>query len=282
MKAADFAYRRPADLAGALAVLSAEGDEVAPLAGGQSLMPMMNFRVAQPAVLLDLADVAELRGVTAGPEGLRIGAMTRYAQLATNPLVMQGAPLIGLALPHIAHAAVRNRGTIGGSVALADPAAEMPALLLAMGARIELVSSGASRVVAADDFFLGLYETARTPDELVAAIHIPADAGQRRAGFYELARRHGDYAMAGVAITAGGGAGDAFTNPRIAFFGVSDRALRAHRAEAALAGQMAEGAALAAAVDALSELPINGDLHTPPEMKLKLAGVVLRRALAGM
>lgn len=282
MKAADFAYRRPADLAGALAVLSAEGDEVAPLAGGQSLMPMMNFRVAQPAVLLDLADVAELRGVTAGPEGLRIGAMTRYAQLATNPLVMQGAPLIGMALPHIAHAAVRNRGTIGGSVALADPAAEMPALLLAMGARIELVSSGASRVVAADDFFLGLYETARTPDELVAAIHIPADAGQRRAGFYELARRHGDYAMAGVAITAGGPTGQALDAPRIAFFGVSDRALRAHRAEAALAGQMAEAAALAAAVDALSELPINGDLHTPPEMKLKLAGVVLRRALAGM
>jgi aerobic carbon-monoxide dehydrogenase medium subunit len=282
MKAADFAYRRPADLAGALAVLSAEGDEVAPLAGGQSLMPMMNFRVAQPAVLLDLADVAELRGVTAGPEGLRIGAMTRYAQLATNPLVMQGAPLIGLALPHIAHAAVRNRGTIGGSVALADPAAEMPALLLAMGARIELVSSGASRVVAADDFFLGLYETARAPDELVAAIHIPADAGQRRAGFYELARRHGDYAMAGVAITAGGAKGQALDAPRIAFFGVSDRALRAPRAEAALAGQMAEGAALAAAVDALSDLPINGDLHTPPEMKLKLAGVVLRRALAGM
>lgn len=282
MKAADFAYRRPADLAGALAVLSAEGDEVAPLAGGQSLMPMMNFRVAQPAVLLDLADVAELRGVTAGPEGLRIGAMTRYAQLAANPLVMQGAPLIGLALPHIAHAAVRNRGTIGGSVALADPAAEMPALLLAMGASIELVSAKGGRVVAADDFFLGLYETARVPDELVAAIHIPADAGQRRTGFYELARRHGDYAMAGVAITAGGGAGDAFTNPRIAFFGVSDRALRAPRAETALAGQMAEGAALAEAVDALSELPINGDLHTPPEMKLKLAGVVLRRALAGM
>lgn len=282
MKAADFAYRRPADLAGALTILSSEGGDIAPLAGGQSLMPMMNFRVAQPTMLLDLADVAELRGVTAGADGLRIGAMTRYAELAANPLVAQGAPLIGMALPHIAHAAVRNRGTIGGSVALADPAAEMPALLLAMGAHIELVSAKGGRVVAADDFFLGLYETARTPDELVAAIHIPADAGQRRAGFYELARRHGDYAMAGVAITAGGGPGDPFTNPRIAFFGVSDRALRAHRAEAALAGQMADGAALAAAVEALSDLPINGDLHTPPEMKLKLAGVVLRRALAGM
>ena len=282
MKAADFAYRRPADLAGALAVLSAQGDEVAPLAGGQSLMPMMNFRVAQPAVLLDLADVAELRGVTAGPEGLRIGAMTRYAELAANPLVIQGAPLIGLALPHIAHAAVRNRGTIGGSVALADPAAEMPALLLAMGARIELVSAKGGRIVAADDFFLGLYETARTPDELVAAIHIPADAALRRAGFYELARRHGDYAMAGVAITAGGATGQALANPRIAFFGISDRALRTEAAEAALAGQIAEGGALAAAVEALSDLPINGDLHTPPDVKLKLAGVVLRRALAGM
>jgi carbon-monoxide dehydrogenase medium subunit len=122
MKAADFAYRRPADLAGALAILSTQEGDIAPLAGGQSLMPMMNFRVAQPTMLLDLADIAELRGVTAGADGLRIGAMTRYAELAANPLVLQGAPLIGLALPHIAHAAVRNRGTIGGSVALADPA----------------------------------------------------------------------------------------------------------------------------------------------------------------
>ena len=117
MKAADFAYRRPADLADALAILSAEEGDIAPLAGGQSLMPMMNFRIAQPTMLLDLADVAELRGVTAGPHGLRIGAMTRYVQLAADPLVTQGAPLIGLALPHIAHAAIRNRGTIGGSVA---------------------------------------------------------------------------------------------------------------------------------------------------------------------
>lgn len=282
MKAADFAYRRPADLAGALAILSTEGEDIAPLAGGQSLMPMMNFRVAQPAVLLDLADLAELRGVSLDADGLRIGAMTRYAELAKDPLVAQIAPLIGMALPHIAHAAVRNRGTIGGSVALADPAAEMPALLLAMAARIELVSAKGRRVVAAEDFFLGLYETARSPDELVAAIHIPTDAGQRRAGFYELARRHGDYAMAGVAVTACGGPGDALTSPRIAFFGVSDRAMRAHRAEAALAGQRADAETLSAAVEALSDLPVNGDLQTPPQMKLKLAGVVLRRALVGI
>lgn len=282
MKAADFAYRRPADLAGALAILSSGEGDIAPLAGGQSLMPMMNFRVAQPTMLLDLADVAELRGVTAGADGLRIGAMTRYVDLAADPLVAQAAPLIGMALPHIAHAAVRNRGTIGGSVALADPAAEMPALLLAMGASVELASSTGTRVVAADDFFLGLYETARAADELVAAIHIPADAATRRAGFYELARRHGDYAMAGVAVTAGGAKGSALEQPRIAFFGVSDRALRAPRAEAALAGQMPDGAALTEAVAALSDLPINGDLHNPVDVKLKLAGVVLRRALAGM
>lgn len=282
MKAADFAYRRPADLAGALAILSSEGENAAPLAGGQSLMPMMNFRVAQPEILLDLADIAELRGISAGPDGLRIGAMTRYAALAADDRIAKGAPLIGLALPHIAHAAIRNRGTIGGSVALADPAAEMPALLLAMGARIELASAKGGRMVAADDFFLGLYETARTPDELVAAIHIPADAAERRVGFYELARRHGDYAMAGVAITAGGAKGQAFEAPRIAFFGISDRALRAKLAEAALAGQSAQGEALQAAVAGLSGLPINGDLHSPADVKLKLAGVVLRRALAGM
>lgn len=282
MKAADFAYRRPADLADALAILSAEEGDIAPLAGGQSLMPMMNFRIAQPTMLLDLADVAELRGVTAGPDGLRIGAMTRYVQLAADPLVTQGAPLIGLALPHIAHAAIRNRGTIGGSVALADPAAEMPALLLAMAARIELVSLSGRRVVAADDFFLGLYETARAPDELVAAIHIPADASRRRVGFYELARRHGDYAMAGVALTAGGATGQPLASPRIAFFGLSDRALRATGAEAALKDAQPAGDTLGAAVDSLSALPINGDLHAPPDVKLKLAGVVLRRALAGM
>lgn len=282
MKAADFAYRRPADLAGALAVLSEEGAEVAPLAGGQSLMPMMNFRVAQPEMVLDLADVAELRGIREDGDDLWIGAMTRYAELAADPLVAKTAPLIGMALPHIAHAAVRNRGTIGGSVALADPAAEMPALLLAMGARIELRSARAARSVAADEFFLGLYETARAPDELVVAIRIPKAAASRRAGFHELARRHGDYAMAGVAITAGGETGTGLADPRIAFFGVSDRALRATRAEAVLAGHMAGSEAVQAAIAALSELPIDGDLQTPPEMKLKLAGVVLRRALAGM
>ena len=265
MKAPDFRYERPDTLDAALALL-ADGD-AAPLAGGQSLMPMMNFRLAAPEMLVDLNALDGLAGVSVADGWLEIGAMTRWRALEQSAEVARHAPLIGRALPHIAHPAIRNRGTIGGSVALADPAAEIPAVLLALGAEVELAQVGGRRHVAVDDFFLGHYETARRPGELVVAVRVPV-AGQGRFGFCELARRHGDYAMAGACVAAGEGV-------RLAFFGIAGRPVRVAAAEAALAAEDVE-----AAVAALAGLEVEGDLHAGAATKRHLAGVVLRRAWA--
>ena len=270
MKAPAFDYARPGTLAEALALMGDDAREVAALAGGQSLMPMMNFRLAAPEALIDLGAITDLRGITEADGRVRIGAMTRYADIAAHPGLAEKLPLVAKALPHVAHPAIRNRGTLGGSVALADPAAEMPAVLLALGATIHLAGTSGERAVDAGDFFLGLYETAREPGELVTAIEIPAALPGQGFGFHELARRHGDYAMAGVTVAR-------TPDPRIAFFAVSDRAIRANGAEAILA---ADPAAIDAAVAALDEIDFAGDLNGGPEMKRHLAGVVLRRAWA--
>lgn len=269
MKAADFRYERPADLAAALALMGDTERDVAALAGGQSLMPMMNFRVAQPDVLVDLAGVEEMRGISLADGRARIGAMTRYAEIERHATLLAAVPLMARALPFIAHSAIRNRGTLGGSVGLADPAAEMPAVLCALGAEVVVAGAGGERRVAADDFFLGAYETALEPGELIVALDIPVARAGDRFGFHEVARRHGDYAMAGVAIARADGAA-----PRIAFFAISDRPIRATAAEEALA----EGAGLDAAITKLSDLPAEADLNASEPMKRHLAGVVLRRA----
>ncbi len=280
MKAAEFAYERPKTVTEALALLADPEREATPLAGGQSLMPMMNFRMAQPELLVDLGGLDELCGIVETDGGLRIGAMTRYADLAASPLIATHAPLIALALPHIAHAAIRNRGTIGGSCALADPAAEMPALMLALDAQITLLGAEGGRVIPAQEFFLGMYETALEPGELVVAIKIPSPAPDRRFGFYELARRHGDYAMAGVAVAASGQPG---TDYRIAFFSIGERAIRATAAEAALDGLDPGSAGTDAVIaDALAEIEFAADLNASAETKRHLAAVVLKRALKGM
>ena len=266
MKAASFRYERPGDLDSALALIA--GEDAVALAGGQSLMPMMNFRLARPEVLVDLNRIDGLAGVEDTGDTLRIGAMTRYADLGRSEAVATHAPLIRRALPHIAHAAIRNRGTIGGSVALADPAAEMPALLIAMNARIGLRSASGARDVAAEDFFLGIYETARQEDELVTEIIVPKAQGTK-AGFYELARRHGDYAMAGCALMAG-------DDVRLSLFAVADRALRVPDAEAALTAGDLDGA-----VSALAGVAFDADPNADEATKRHLAGVVLRRAWEG-
>lgn len=275
MKAADFLYERPGSLAEAFTFLENEDLDATPLAGGQSLMPMMNFRLAAPGMLVDLSGLDDLKGIVEHNGGLRIGAMTRYVDLAASEVLAERAPLIAMALPHIAHAAVRNRGTIGGSVALADPAAEMPALLLALDAEITVQSSAGSKTHAATDFFLGMYETALEEGELVTAITIPARAPDRRFAFYELARRHGDYAMAGVAVSA---SGDPATDHRVAYFSVSDRALRATAVEAALDA----GDTIDDVIGALGDLPFAGDLNAEIATKQHLSGVVLKRALKGL
>lgn len=263
MKAAEFYYERPETLEDVLALLS---DDAIPLAGGQSLMPMMNFRMARPEILIDLNRVAGLSGIADEGTDLRIGAMTRYVDLMSSDLIRAHVPLFGLALPHIAHAAIRNRGTIGGSLALADSAAEMPALLLTLGGTICVQSRSGAREIPADAFFLGAYETALEPDELITSVLVPKDRMQ--VGFHELARRHGDYAMVGVAISMQ-------PQIRVAFFSVSDRAERVPDAEAALPD-------LDAAVSALDAIAFLGDQNADANTKRYLAGVVLRRAVEGM
>lgn len=274
MKAPDFRYERPETLEAALALLSDQDADAAPLAGGQSLMPMMNFRVAAPDVLVDLNRIPGLDGIEEIGGVIEIGAMARYSALEASDLIAREAPLMARAIPYIAHSAIRNRGTLGGSMALADPAAEMPAVLLVLGAELVLQSAEGSRAVSCDDYFLGVYETAREPSELLTMIRVPKAAPGQAFGFHEIARRHGDYAMAGCCVSATEG----LSTVRIGFFGVADRALRAPAAEAALAGSDGGAAALDAAVDALADLPFEGDLNAGPDTKRHLAGVALRRA----
>lgn len=272
MKAPDFSYVKPGSVTEALTILADPDADAMPLAGGQSLMPMMNFRLAAPATLVDLGGIDALRGIREDGDEIRIGAMTRYADLAAAPVIAAHVPLFTMALPHIAHAAIRNRGTIGGSVSLADPAAEMPALLLALDAAIHVQGEAGTRRIAADDFFLGMYETMLDEGELVTEIAIPIRQHAQRFGFYELARRHGDYAMVGVALAT-----RADNTCRIAFFSIADRAIRATAAEAALATGN-----LTAAIAALDDLPFDGDLNAAPATKRHLAGIALKRAMEGL
>lgn len=272
MKAPDFAYERPDSVAAAVALLRAgddAGEDVMLLAGGQSLMPMMNLRMARPDRLVDLNALRDLAYVREEADHIAIGAMTRFSDLLASPTIGEHVPLFTRAIPFVAHPAIRNRGTIGGSVALADPAAEMPALLLALDGTIVLEGPGGTRKVAADDFFLGIYETDRRADELVREIRVPKGGGPF--AFHEIARRHGDYAMAGVAVALGA--------PRVALFGVSDRAVRAKGAEAALSGRDAGDPSVVAEAVAALDLAFAGDLHNSEATKRHHAGVVLKRAL---
>ncbi|MGI9421312.1 MAG: FAD binding domain-containing protein, partial [Geminicoccaceae bacterium] len=271
----------PQTLDEALTLLGEGGRDAMPLAGGQSLMPMLNFRLTEPDLLVDLNALRELSGITDDGDALVIGAMTRYAELERSDLVAQHLPLLMQALPFVAHPAIRNRGTIGGSTALADPAAEMPALLLALEATIVTASQQGERAIAARDFFLGLYETALQPGEIVKAVSIPKTVSARHFAFDELTRRHGDYAMIGLAVTAADGA--PFQDLRLAFFGIADRAIRATDAEQALNGHApGDQSARQNAMDAIAALDFDGDLHASATTKRHLAGVLLKRVLRAL
>ena len=262
MKAPRFAYARPASVAEALALLDKHKDDARVLAGGQSLVPMLNFRVAAPKVLIDINRIAALSGIKVTKTQVRIGALTRHVELERSPEIARHLPLIASAAPYIAHPAIRNRGTFGGSCALADPAAELPACALALGASFVVAGRKGERRVAAEDFFKGLYATALKPGELLLAAEFPLPKPGCKSAFGELARRHGDYAMVGVA--AHGKASDL----RVAFFGVGDRPelVQADDVEGVLAK-----------LD--TELEPRADLHASAAMKLHLARVLAGRVL---
>jgi aerobic carbon-monoxide dehydrogenase medium subunit len=277
MKAAPFAYVRASTPADVVRLMAQSGPDAVLIAGGQSLLASLAFRLSQPQVLIDIGRVDALRGVTLVGDMLRLGALTTHRELATSPLVEVHAPLLRQAAHHIAHPAIRNRGTIGGSLAYADPASELPACVIALDATIVIMGAAGERRVPAQAFFTGLFTTALAAGEFIVAVEVPTAAASGRKGtLYELARRSGDYAMAGVVITAK--VDDRRLHaPRVVFFGLGDTAVVAAHAAAALDG----AGDVAAAVGVLGkDLDPPEDQHGSTATKLHLAGVVLKRAVA--
>ena len=279
MKPAPFEYHRPTSLAATFDLLDRYGDDGRILAGGQSLVPTLNMRLVMPRAVIDINRLPGLDAIRVTPEGLVIGALARHEALEGSALVREHAPLIAAAMPHVGHAAIRTRGTLGGSLALADPAAELPACAVALDATIRVESRRGRRDVAAADFFRGIYTTALGPGEIVTEVVVPRAAPEWRSGFEELARRRGDFALAGLAArvrVAGVAVGEA----RFVFFGVGTAPVRARGAEAALAGRRADAGALAAAGRALdADLDPPGDIHGSPALRRHLAGVLLSRVI---
>jgi len=270
LKPAPFAYAKARSVAHAIELLGA--DDARLLAGGQSLIATLNMRLSHPALLIDLNGVGGLDGIVSSNGHLEIGALVRHAQAERSAELARRAPLIALAMPHIGHPAIRNRGTIGGSVAFADPAAELPACVLALDGELAIAGPQGSRAVKADDFFKGLFETALTARDVLTAIRIPAAGAETRAGFAEFARRHGDYAMVGLAASARAD-GKQLRDVRLAYFGVGSTPLRARHAEQALAAGDVEAAVRALAQD----LNPPDDVQASGTVKTHLAGVLLRR-----
>ena len=270
MKPAPFAYAKARSVAHAIELLGA--DDARLLAGGQSLIATLNMRLSHPALLIDLNGVGGLDGIVSSNGHLEIGALVRHAQAERSAELARRAPLIALAMPHIGHPAIRHRGTIGGSVAFGDPAAELPACVLALDGELAIAGPQGSRAVKADDFFKGLFETALTARDVLTAIRIPAAGAETRVGFAEFARLHGDYAMVGLAASARAD-GKQLRDVRLAYFGVGSTPLRARHAEQALAAGDVEAAVRALAQD----LNPPDDVQASGTVKTHLAGVLLRR-----
>ena len=284
MKAPDFDYTKPRSLDEVFALLAEYGDEARLLAGGQTLMATLNMRLSEPALLIDITGIDALRGIAVKDGALRIGALATHTEIESAALVAQHAPLLGMAAPHIAHRAIRNLGTLGGSIAYADPAAEWPTCALALDATVICCGADGTRRIAAADFFLDLYTTALRPGELVLACDFPLAASGERFHFDELARRHGDYAIAGLALASRFEQG-LMRRTRIALMGIATTPVRARRTEALLDGRAVDAAVIAEAASLLAEeldgaLKPVADLINSSATKRHLATVLLRRALA--
>lgn len=281
MKPAPFEFHQPRTVEEALDLLARHGPAAKPLAGGQSLIPAMNFRLARPRVLVDLNKVAELAYVRTAGDRLHVGAMTRQRVAERDAAVAAHAPLIAEAMPHVAHAQIRNRGTIGGSLAHADPAAELPSVFTALGATFTLRGRHGSRTVAAGDFYTGLFATALAPGELLVDVAIPALPPRTGHAFVEVARRHGDYALAGAAVVVTQDEKGRCCEARIALVSVGDGPVLAAKAAKALVGEAPTPAAIAEAAELAGARDIDppGDIHASAAYRRQLATVLTRRAL---
>jgi aerobic carbon-monoxide dehydrogenase medium subunit len=273
VKPAAFAYAKARSLDHAIELLGQEQARV--LAGGQSLIATLNMRLDAPRLLVDINGIAGLDRIARRNGHVEIGALARHAAAERSDAIQQHAPLIAQAMPHIGHPAIRNRGTVGGSIAFADPAAELPACLLALGGEVDIAGPQGARTVKADDFFKGLFDTALGAGDVLTAIRVPAATPVTRTGFAELARRHGDYAMVGLAASAQAD-GKGVKDVRLAFFGVGATPVRARKAEAAVASGKIDDAVAALA----EELSPTDDVQATGATKKHLAGVLLRRVVA--
>ena len=281
MKPPPFRYADPASLEEALALLARHGADARVLAGGQSLMPLLNFRLARPAHVIDVNRLDALAAIApAADGGLRLGALARQRALERSGLVRERCPLLAQALPLVGHPQIRARGTLGGSLAHADPAAELPAVMVALEARLTLRRAGGERIVAAGDFFVGLLTTALGPDELLAEIALPPWPARTGSSVREVARRHGDFALGGVAATLTLDARGRVDRARLVGFGVGPGPVRLLDAERVLAGNAPTPAVVAEAGRLASAAVDPGDdIHASAAYRRRLAGVLTTRAL---
>jgi carbon-monoxide dehydrogenase medium subunit len=279
VKASNFAYERARSVAHALERLQGLKDKAKLLAGGQSLVPTLNLRLQSPELVLDISRLGELRGITIEGTTIRIGAMTRHADLLASEPLGRACPMLPDAAAHIAHPAVRNRGTIGGSLALGDPAAELPACAVALDATIIAASVSGERRIPARSFYTGLYGTTLAANEMIVAVEVPCLAQRERDCVLKLARREGDYALIGLAARGAHAAGG-FASLALGYFAAADRPILASNAATALTRRHLEPTAIAAAVAALAaDLPDYEDLNASAAARRHLAGVLLRRAI---
>ena len=280
MKPAPFDYHRPTSLAETFDLLDTYGDDGRLLAGGQSLVPALNMRLAAPRAVIDINRLPGLADIRSTAEGLEIGALTRHEAVERSPLVASHAPLLAAAMRYVGHPVIRTRGTVGGSLALADPAAELPACAVALDAAIRVSSRRGDRRIAAADFFRGVYTTALEAGEVLTALVVPRRGVGTRSAIDELARRHGDFALAGLAAQARVDDG-VLAEVRLVFFGVGVAPVRARGAERAVTGRRpdADGVATAAAAALEADLHPSGDIHASPDVRRQLARVLLSRVV---
>src|SRR5262245_29378054 len=280
MKLPPLEYACPATLAEAVALLAAHGGEARAIAGGQSLMPMLAFRVVAPALLVDLRKLPELKEIRIAADGVRLGAMVRWRDIEDDARLAAAHPLLKAAVEHVAHYQIRNRGTVGGSIAHADPAAEMPGICVTCDAEISVMGSNGARTIRADDFFVGALTTVLEHDEIITEITLPAWPAKRCWGFREFARRRGDFAMAAAALFYDQDANGRATNAHVGVIGLGDRPRRIPEVEAAINGQIVDEVLMERAAEITSaNVEAQADIHASAEYRRSLAGTMLERAL---
>jgi len=280
MKLPPLEYACPGSLSEAVALLASRAGEARPIAGGQSLMPMLAFRIVAPSLLVDLRKLPELREIKISAEGVRLGAMVRWRDIEDDERLATAHPLLKAAVEHVAHYQIRNRGTVGGSIAHADPAAEMPGIAVTCDAEIAVTGSKGARTVRAADFFLGALTTALEHDELITDIRLPAWPAKRRWGFLEFSRRRGDFAMAAAALFYDQDAAGKAINAHVGIIGLGDRPRRLPEVEAVINGRVIDEATIERAAEVTSAtVDAQEDIHASAAYRRSLAGTMVERAL---